>query len=96
MYRSESITSNLLMEVDSLCNRIANIKHCYINTAHDGLRKRLFHENRKISQRLNEIYLIAKFLKNRTIEKISFSSLLLEKSERTIAQTRMGKNLFYL
>ena len=36
MYRSESITSNLLMEVDSLSNRIANIKQAYLNTAHDG------------------------------------------------------------
>ena len=96
MYRSESITCNLLTEVDSLSNRIVNIKQSYINTAHEGLRERLFYENKKISQRLFEIYSIAKFLKNKTIEKISFTSLLLEKSERTIAQTRMEKNLFFL
>ena len=84
------------MEVDSLSNRIANIKQIYINTAHEGLRERLFYENKNISQRLHEIYSIAKCLKNRTIEKISFTSLLLEKSERTIAQTRMEKNLFFL
>ena len=95
MYKSEAMTSNLLMEVDSLSNRIANIKQIYINTAHEGLRERLFYENRNISQRLQEIYSIAKFLKSRTIEKISFTSLLLEKSERTIAQTRMEKNLFF-
>ena len=96
MYISESITSNLLMEVDSLSNRIANIKKSYGNTDHDGLRERLFYENKNISQRLNEIYSIAKCLKNRTIEKISFTSLLLEKSKRTIAQIRMEKNLFFL
>ena len=96
MYRSESIISNLLIEVDSLSNRIANIKQAYFNTAHDGLRKRLFFENKKILQRLNEIHSIAKVLRNRTIEKISFSSLLLEKSKRTISQTKMGKNLFFL
>ena len=96
MYISESITSNLLMEIDSLTNRIANIKQTYNNTEHDGLRKRLFYENKNISQRLNEINSIAKFLKNRTIEKISLTYLLLEKSERTIAQTRMGENLFFL
>ena len=84
------------MEVESLSNRIANIKQAYFSTAHDGLRKRLFYENKKILQRLNEIYSIAKVLRNRTIEKISFSSLLLEKSERTINQTRMGKSLFFL
>ena len=84
------------MEVELLSNRIANIKQAYFNTAHDGLRIRLFYENKKILQRLNEIYSIAKVLRNRTIEKISFSSLLLEKSERTINQTRMGKSLFFL
>ena len=96
MYKSESITSNLLMEVDSLSNRIVSIKKSYRNTDHDGLRKRLFFENKNISKRLNEIYSIAKFLKKKTIGKISFTSLLLEKSERTIAQTRIEKNLFFL
>ena len=96
MYRSDSLISNLLIEVDTLSNRIANIKQAYSNTAHDGLHKRLFFENKQILQRLNEIYSIAKVLRNRTIEKISFSSLLLEKSKRTINQTRMEKNLFFL
>ena len=93
---SESITSNLLMEVDSLSNRITNINQSYKNTAHDGLRQRLFYENKNISRRLIEIYSIARFLKNRTIEKISLTGLLLEKSERTIAKTRMVRNLFFL
>ena len=96
MYRSESITSNLLMEVDALGNRIANIKQTYNNTVHEGLRERLFYESKNISLRLNEIYSIAKFLKDRTIEKISITSLLLEKSERIIYQTRVEKNLFFL
>lgn len=96
MYLSESITSNLLIEVDSLSNRIKNIKCCYDNTAHIGLRERLFFENMNISQRLKEINSIAKFLKNRTIEKVSYSSLLLEMSERTIAKTKIQRNLFFL
>ena len=96
MYLSESITSNLLIEVDSLSNRINNIKCCYNNTANDGLRQRLFFENMNISQRLKDIYSIARFLKNRTIEKVSFTSLLLEMSERTIAQTKIQRNLFFL
>ena len=96
MYISESITSNLLMEVDSLSNRIVNIKQTYSNTAHEGLRERLIYENRNISLRLKEIHSIAKFLKDKTIERISYTTLLLEKSERIIAQTRMEKNLFYL
>ena len=84
------------MEVDSLSNRIKNIKHCYNNTAHNGLRERLFVENKNISHRLKEIYSIARYLQNRTIEKVSFTSLLLEMSERTIAQTKMKRNLFFL
>ena len=96
MYKSESVTSNLLIEVDSLSNRIKNIQQSYSNTTHEGLRVRLFNENKSIFQRLNEIYSIAKFLKNRTIEKISFTNLLLEKSKRTIAQSEIEKNLFFL
>ena len=49
-----------------------------------------------ISKRLKEIYSIAKYLKNRTIEKVSFTSLLIEMSERTIAQTKIQRNLFFL
>ena len=44
MYRSESIISNLLLEVDSINNRIKNIKLAYSNTEHDGLRERLLKE----------------------------------------------------
>ena len=84
------------MEVDSLSNRITNIHQTYLNTSHVGLRERLFYENKNISQRLNEIFLIAKLLKDRNNEQISFSSLLVEKCKRTIAQKRIEKNLFFL
>ena len=84
------------MEVDSLSLRITNIKQAYSNTSHSGLRERLFYENKNISQRISEIFLIAKELNKRNIEKISFSSLLLEKCERTIYQNRLEKNLFFL
>ncbi len=96
MYKSESLISILLMEVDSLSNRIANIKQAYFNTSHVGLRKRLFKENKNISQRINEIFSIAKVLRDRNNENLSFSSLLVEICERTINQTKMEKNLFFL
>ena len=96
MYKSESIVNNLLMEVDYLSYRITNIQQAYSNTTHFNLRERLFCENRKISQRLNEILSIAKELKNRTNENISISSLLLEKCERSISKRKIGENLFYL
>ena len=84
------------MEVDSLSYRITNIHQAYFNTTHIGLRDRLIYENKNISQRLNEIFSIAKVLKNRNNEDFSFSSLLVEKCKRTINQTRMEKNLFFL
>ena len=86
MYISESIINNLLMEVDSLSQRITNIQQAYCNTTHVRLRERLFYENKSISQRLDEIFFIAKELKNRTNENISFSSLLVEKCKRTISK----------
>ena len=84
------------MEVDSLSYRITNIHQAYFNTAHLGLRDRLFYENKNISQRLNEIFSISKALKNRNNENISFSSLLVEKCKRTIDQRRVETNLFFL
>ena len=96
MIRSESIINNLITEVDSLSRRITTIKQAYCNTTHLGLRERLFYENKNISQRISEIFLIAKELKKRNKERISFSSLLLEKCERTIYQYRVEKNLFFL
>ena len=96
MNKSESIINNLLIEVDALSYRITNIHQTFLNTSHVGLRERLFYENINISQRLEEILSIAKALKNRNNENISFSSLLVEKCERTIAKKRIEKNLFFL
>ena len=84
------------MEVDSLSYRIANIKQAYFNTSHVGLRKRLFDENKNISQRINEIFSIAKVLRDRNNENLNFSSLLVEKCERSITQTKMKTDLFFL
>ena len=84
------------MEVDSLSCRITNIHHAYCNTSHVGLRERLIYEKEYISERLREIFSIAKVLKNRNKEIICFSSLLVEKCERTIAQKRIENNLFFL
>ena len=84
------------MEVDSLSQRITNIHNAYFNTSNVGLRERLFYENKNISQRLNDIFSISKVLKNRNNENISFSSLLVEKCKRTITQTKMQRNLFFL
>ncbi len=96
MYKTDSIINDLLMEVDSLSDRIMNIHKAYCNTSHVRLRERLICENKCISKRLYELLSIAKLLKNRNNENISFSSLLVEKCERTIAKKRIEKNLFFL
>ena len=96
MNKSESIINSLLIEVDSLSYRITNIYQTFLNTSHVGLRERLFYENINIYLRLNEIFSIAKVLKDRNSEHISFSSLLVEKCERAIANKGIEKNLFFL
>ena len=96
MYKSESIINNLLIEVDSLTYRLKNIKQTYSSTAHNGLRERLIYENQNIFQRIKEIFTIAKQIERRTNEKISFSSLLVEKCKRTIAERKIEMNLFFL
>ena len=72
------------------------IKQAYRSTSNRVLRERLFTENKSIYLRLSQICEIAKVLKNRTNESISFSSLLVEKCKRTFAQKSIERNLFFL
>ena len=96
MNKSESIINDLLIEVETLSYRITSIHQTFLNTSHLSLRERLFYENINISQRLNEIFSIAKVLKDRNNEYVSFSRLLFEKCQRAIAKKRIEKNLFFL
>ncbi len=96
MYISESIINNLLLEIDLLACRLNNIKETYKNTEHNGLRVRLIDENHNIFRRIYEIFSIAKLIDRSTKEKLSFSRLLVEKCTRTIAETKIETNLFFL
>ena len=97
MYGStESLVTSLFNEIDLLTNRIRNIKQCFINTSNSQLKKRLINENTILIKRVNEISEIAKLLNKKSIEKISLSGLLVEKSKRTLSETYSEKNLFYL
>ena len=96
MKESQSITNNLLMEVDVLSNRIRNIKQFYKTTENKSLKKRLFSENKKIFKRVNEIYKIAQLLNKNKIEKINFSNLLIEITKRTLNENKFERNLFFL
>ena len=96
MKESQSITNNLLMEVDLLSNRLRNIKQSYKSTENKALKERLFSENRNIFKRVNEIYKIAELLNKNNTENINFSNLLVEITKRTLNENKFESNLFFL
>ena len=95
MKESQSLTNNLLMEVDFLSNRLKNIKQSYKTTENKSLKGRLFSENKNIFIRIYEIYKIAELL-NKNNEKINFSNLLFEITKRTLNENKFESNLFFL
>ena len=93
---SESIVGTLLNELESLTCRLRNIKYVFQNTYNDRLRERLIEEKKSIFYRVNEINKVAIILTQKNCIKISISSLLLEKSERTLREFATVDNLFFL
>ena len=96
MKESQSLTNNLLMEIDVLSNRLRNIKQSYKTTENKALKERLFSENKNIFKRVNEIYKIAELLNKKNNEKINFSMLLVEISKRILNENKFESNLFFL
>ena len=95
MKESQSLTNNLLMEVDVLSNRLRNIRQSYKTIGNKVLKERLYSENKNIFKRVNEIYKIAELL-NKNNEKINFSNLLFEITKRTLNENKFESNLFFL
>ena len=96
MKESQSLTNNLLMEVDVLSNRLRNIKQSFKNTQNKALKERLFFENKNIFKRVKEISKIAELLNERAQEKINYSNLLVEITKRTLNENKFERNLFFL
>ena len=96
MKESQSLTNNLLMEVEVLSNRLRNIKQSYKSTENKALKVRLFSENKNLFKRVNEIYKIAELLNKNNTENINFSNLLLEITKRTLNENKFESNLFFL
>ena len=96
MKESQSLTNNLLMEVEVLSNRLRNIKQSYKTTENKALRERLFSENKNIFKRVNEIYKIAELLSKNNTDKINFSNLLVEITKTTLNENKFESNLFFL
>ena len=84
------------MEVYALSNRLRNIKQTYINTENQSLKERLFSENKNIFKRVYEIYKIAGILNKNNTEKINFSNLLVEITQRILNENKFESNLFFL
>jgi len=95
MKQSQSLTNNLLMEVDVLSNRLRNIKQSFKTTKNKALKERLFSENKNIFKRVKEIHKIAKLLNKKNNEKINFSKLLVEITKRTLNENKFESNLFF-
>ena len=96
MKESQSLTNNLLMEVEVLSNRLRNIKQTYKSTENKALKGRLFSENKNLFKRVNEIYKIAELLNKNNPDKINFSKLLIEITIRTLNENKFESNLFFL
>ena len=96
MKESQSLTNNLLMEVEVLSNRLRNIKQSYKSTNNKSLKGRLFSENKSLFKRVNEIYKIAELLNKNKTENINFSNLLIEITKRTLNENKFESNLFFL
>ena len=96
MKESQSITNNLLMEVDVLTNRLKNIRQSFKTTHNETLKERLFTENKTIFKRVNEIYKIAELLDKKNNEKFNFSKLLIEITKRALNDNKYESNLFFL
>ena len=96
MKESQSLTNNLLMEIEVLSNRLRNIKQSYKSTENKTLKGRLFSENKNLFKRVNEIYKIAELLNKNNTEKTNFSKLLFEITKRTLNENKFESNLFFL
>ena len=96
MKESQSLTNNLLLEVEVLSNRLRNIKQSYKSTENKALKGRLFSENKNLFKRVCEIYKIAEFLNKNNAENINFSNLLVEITKRTLNENKFESNLFFL
>jgi len=96
MKESQSLTNNLLMEVDVLSNRLRNIKQSFKTTENKALKERLFSETKNIFKRVKEIYKIAELLNKKNNEEMNFSNLLVEITKRTLNENKFESNLFFL
>ena len=96
MKESQSLTNNLLIEVEVLSNRLRNIKQSYKTTENKALKVRVLSENKNIYKRVDEISRIAELINKNTNEKINFSNLLIEITKRILIENKFQNSLYFL
>jgi hypothetical protein len=84
------------MEVYVLSNRLRNIKQSFKTTHNKALKERLYSENKILFKRIKEISQIAVLLNKKNNEKLNFSNLLAEITQRTLNENKFESNLFFL
>ena len=84
------------MEVYVLSNRLRNIKQSFKTTHNKALKERLYSENKILFKRIKEISQIAVLLNKKNNEKLNFSNLLAEITQRTLNENKFENNLFFL
>ena len=84
------------MEVYVLSNRLRNIKQSFKTTHNKALKERLYSENKVLFKRIKEISQIAVLLNKKNNEKLNFSNLLAEITQRTLNENKFESNLFFL
>ena len=84
------------MEVYVLSNRLRNIKQSFKATHNKALKERLYSENKVLFKRIKEISQIAVLLNKKNNEKLNFSNLLAEITQRTLNENKFESNLFFL
>ena len=84
------------MEVYVLSNRLRNIKQSFKTTHNKALKERLYSENKVLFERIKEISQIAVLLNKKNNEKLNFSNLLAEITQRTLNENKFESNLFFL
>ena len=92
----ENLISNLLNEIEKISFRIKFIEEIYDQIISNKLKKRILDEHKDLIQRLEVINNKVKLVKSIPHEKISYSSLLIEKYNRNYKNLSKYNKLFFV
>ena len=94
--QSQTLIESTYKELDSLTIRINNLQSIYKNINNKNLKQRLIREHSDLKSRFEEILSIILMINERSSEKISFSTLILEKYKRCKKEIYKNNYLFFI